>query len=514
TDVEIELAGLRTFDRKILKPDLQQMQAAITSTMAQYSNSVVVPTSQTTGQSWKYTFTAPASNWYTNSFNDSLWTNGTGGFGTAGTPGIVVGTTWNTADIWLRRTFNPGALTPQQISNLVFNVFHDEDCEIYINGVLAASATGYVTAYNFLAINAAGQNAIIPNANNLLAAHCHQTTGGQGIDAGVDLSVQVVPPPPVFIPNWPESGGGLAAQYFNGTNLANPVFARVDPNINFNWGHGSPGGGLAGNQFSIRWTGKIQPRYSEGCTFHLTTADGCRLWVNGQLIIDKWHDDTNTDVAGSIALIGGQQYDLQVEYYDNTNAASAVLEWDSASQAREIVPQGVLFPANTPPVPSAVGNATITAGQTLLVTNTATDGDVPPQTLTWSLAAQPAGAIINATNGVLVWRPAISQSPSTNLFAVVVTDSGAPAMSATEYFSVFVLRPATPYFSLPSVAAGTFQFMVNGSVGPDYSVYASTNLSSGWQLLLMTNPAALPFLFTDPISSGIQQRYYRTLLGP
>src|SRR6267378_821394 len=85
----------------------------------------------------------PSASWYATNFNDAAWSSGLGGFGTAGTPGAVVRTTWNTADIWLRRTFNPGALTAQQISNLVFRVHHDEDAEIYLNGVLAFSASGY-----------------------------------------------------------------------------------------------------------------------------------------------------------------------------------------------------------------------------------------------------------------------------------------------------------------------------------------------------------------------------------
>jgi autotransporter-associated beta strand protein len=169
---------------------------------------------------------------------------------------------------------------------------------------------------------------------------------------------------------------------------------------------------------------------------------------------------------------------------------------------------------NSPPALGPIPNATITAGQTLLVTNTATDADLPSQTLTWSLAAQPAGAAINTTNGVLAWRPAIAQSPSTNLFSVVVTDNGTPPMSAVQNFSVVVLRPATPIFSSPTMASGIFQSSVNGSVGPDYSVYATTHLSSGWQLLLFTNPIALPFQFIDRDVTNFQQRYYRVLLGP
>jgi hypothetical protein len=512
TDVENELNGLETYDRKVLKPDLRSMQAAINALYGIYSNAVIVPNSQTTGQSWKYTFVSPAANWFTNSFDDSLWTNGAGGFGTAGTPAINIGTTWNTADIWLRRTFNPGTLTLSQITNLVFSIFHDEGCEIYLNGVLAGSASGYITSYGHIAMSAAGQNAIVPNANNLLAVHCHQTTGGQGIDVGIDQQITIVPPPPMFVPNWTENGIGLTAQYFIGTNLSSSALVRIDPNINFNWGGGSPGAGVPTNQFSVRWTGKIQPRYSEGYTFHLTTTDGCRLWVNGQLLINKWHDDTNTDTTGSIALTGGQQYAIELDYYDNTNAAAAVLEWDSASQSRQVVPPGVLFAANTPPVLPTISNATLIAGQTLLVTNSATDADVPAQTFSWALTA-PAGATI-ATNGLVSWRPTIAQSPSTNNFSVVVTDSGVPAMSATQNFFVTVQRPATPAFTSPKIVSGKFQSSVSGSTGPDYSVYVTTNLAGNWQLLLTTNPATLPFQLVDPVAPSLPQRYYRIQLGP
>jgi autotransporter-associated beta strand protein len=175
---------------------------------------------------------------------------------------------------------------------------------------------------------------------------------------------------------------------------------------------------------------------------------------------------------------------------------------------------GVPIPTNTPPVLSVVGNVTITGGQTLIVTNSATDSDSPAQTLTWSLATQPVGASIDAASGLIAWRPAISQSPSTNNFTVVVTDNGVPPLSATQSFSAVVLRPATPVFSSPVIASGTFRSTISGSVGPDYFVYAAMNLSSGWQLLLQTNPVAFPFEFTDPNATNFQQRYYRVLLGP
>ncbi len=360
TDVEVELNGMLTYDRKVLKPDLRRMQSASLAPLAQYSYATVLPTSQTAGQTWKYTTASPAANWAATNFSDTAWTSGVGGFGTAGTPGAVIGTTWNTADIWLRRAFNPGALTAQQVSNLVVNLHHDEDVEVYINGTLAYSAGGYISAYSHFAITEAGRAALKLNALNTLAVHCHQTGGGQYVDVGLDVkTVLLAAPQPPALPAWIENGTGLRGQYFNGTNLSTLVVDRTDPNLNFNWGFNSPAPAVSNSNYSVRWTGQIQPRYTEGCTFHLTSDNGRRLWVNNQLILDRWTNDFGVDYAGSIDLVGGQRYDIKVEFFNSTGGGSAVLEWNSASQAREVVPTGVLFastnalgfpsPTNLPP---------------------------------------------------------------------------------------------------------------------------------------------------------------------
>src|SRR6185437_11392526 len=200
TDVETELNGLYTYDRAVRKPNLRRIQNAIANTGLPVVLTTVAPTSQTNGLSWKYTTSTPASGWNSPGFDDSAWNTGAAGFGAGNPPNTtgLVRTPWNTADIWLRRTFNPGALTTQQISNLVFLTYHDENVEIYVNGVLAGSASGYTTSYVLLPMNAAGQAAIVPNANNLLAVHCHQTGGGQYIDVGIDVrsnAPSILPPP-------------------------------------------------------------------------------------------------------------------------------------------------------------------------------------------------------------------------------------------------------------------------------------------------------------------------------
>jgi hypothetical protein len=96
---------------------------------------------------------------------------------------------------------------------------------------------------------------------------------------------------------------------------------------------------------------------------------------------------------------------------------------------------------NQPPTLPFQSNRTLTGRQPLVVTNTASDPDVPSNTLSYWLAA-PAGAAIDP-NGLITWTPAVAQVPSTNLFITVVTDSNPWAvnsqhLSATNSFTVMV----------------------------------------------------------------------------
>jgi glucuronoarabinoxylan endo-1,4-beta-xylanase len=169
--------------------------------------------------------------------------------------------------------------------------------------------------------------------------------------------------------------------------------------------------------------------------------------------------------------------------------------------------------ANTAPALTPVGNRTINAGVTLVLTNVATDTDVPAQMLTFSLLNNPpANAVLNATNGIFTWRPAVSQADTTNQFTVKVSDNGAPSLSATNTFNVTVNPLAQPLFSSITLVAGALNFTVSGDTGPDYTVQTSTNLMD-WQVLFTTNSPVLPFGVTVTNLSGAL-RVYRVRLGP
>ena len=189
TDVEIELNGFLTYDRHVRKPDADRIRASIAQASTPITVTPVLATSETVAQTWSFTTTTPAANWFGTDFNASAWSSAQGGFG-SGQPAQTAPwrrTPWTSSDIWMRRNFNLGNLSPQQLANLRFTLFNDEDVQIYINGVLAGSATGYRTSYSQMDLTTSGRAAIITNGSNLLAVHCHQSGGGQFIDVGLGI---------------------------------------------------------------------------------------------------------------------------------------------------------------------------------------------------------------------------------------------------------------------------------------------------------------------------------------
>jgi glucose/arabinose dehydrogenase len=146
------------------------------------------------------------------------------------------------------------------------------------------------------------------------------------------------PPPPAG------SGDGLRGTYYDNINFTNQVFSRIDPGVNFNWGNGSPDSRIQPDTFSVVWTGQVEPTFTEDYTFYTTTDDGVRLFVNGQQVINQFRDQPATTVNGTpIRLTAGQKADIRMEYYENGGLASAQLGWQSASQARQIIPGDRLF---------------------------------------------------------------------------------------------------------------------------------------------------------------------------
>ncbi len=183
TDVEIEVNGLMTYDREVIKIDPEEVarwHATLWQPMPEVKD--VLATSEVHPQTWSITFDRPADDWFKPDFDDASWSKGPGGFGTRGTPGGNIRTTWRTNDIWLRRSFELKEL-PQ--GELFLLMHHDEDVEVYINGVMAVQTQGYLTSYERFPMAKAARETLRQGINTM-AIHCRQTSGGQYIDAGLE----------------------------------------------------------------------------------------------------------------------------------------------------------------------------------------------------------------------------------------------------------------------------------------------------------------------------------------
>lgn len=122
------------------------------------------------------------------------------------------------------------------------------------------------------------------------------------------------------------TGSGLYAEYYNNYFLSGIKYTRTDEQPIFYWDNEFPHPNIVSENFSVRWTGWIQPNVSGVHTFYTYSKDGARLWINGQLIIDNWiHPEVQDD--GTIILEAACKYDIKLEYCGKYGQAFIVLLW-------------------------------------------------------------------------------------------------------------------------------------------------------------------------------------------
>ena len=181
TDVETESNGLLTYDRSVVKPILPIVAAANAGQfvpMPPNPHPQLMATAADDAGTWRYTTERPADGWAKPEFDDSAWKAGRAGFGHGvGNPG----TAWATPDVWLRRAVTLPAELPARVDVLAF---HDEDVEVFVNGVPAAAAAGFSMDYARLPMSPAARAALVPG-KDVIAVHCHNATAGQFIDVGL-----------------------------------------------------------------------------------------------------------------------------------------------------------------------------------------------------------------------------------------------------------------------------------------------------------------------------------------
>jgi hypothetical protein len=165
---------------------------------------------------------------------------------------------------------------------------------------------------------------------------------------------------PVWVFRVAGGAGGLLGSYYHHTGEDSPagfetfILNRIDPEINFDWGEGSPDPSVNVDDFTCRWTGQVEAPFSEDYIFYPATDDGVHLWVDGQLVVDEWWTRPTTEGASApIALVAGQKYDIVMEQYENDGGAAAYLRWSSPSISKRIIPPIWLWPSTkaSNPVP-------------------------------------------------------------------------------------------------------------------------------------------------------------------
>lgn len=185
TDVETELNGLMSYDR-YLKTDVEAIYESNRTAIEGYveeTDVYVLPTADIEQVNWQYTTSTPSSGWETADFDDSSWKTGKNGFGANGLSNMTYGTSWTSSDIWIRKTVEFD-LTDEEFAALRMKIYYDEDCEVYLNGTLAYSETGYITAYTTYNLSDEERALLNQKGSNTIAVHCTQTSGGQFIDVG------------------------------------------------------------------------------------------------------------------------------------------------------------------------------------------------------------------------------------------------------------------------------------------------------------------------------------------
>ncbi|MBN2485772.1 MAG: RICIN domain-containing protein [Bacteroidales bacterium] len=140
------------------------------------------------------------------------------------------------------------------------------------------------------------------------------------------------------------TGTGLTANYFNGSNFGTLRHTRIDTTINFDWGSGSPHSTVSSDNFSVKWTGYIEPVYSSIYTFYINSDNGRKLYVNDKIIINKWLNDWGIEYSGNVALVAGQKYSIKLEYFEENGGANCKLEWSCDYHDKQLVPKSQLYP--------------------------------------------------------------------------------------------------------------------------------------------------------------------------
>ncbi len=150
----------------------------------------------------------------------------------------------------------------------------------------------------------------------------------------------------MFSPSCAVAANGLTGRYYDENDFTSQKTSRTDATVDFDWGTSIPAGTAltSGDNFSVRWTGQIEPQFSETYTFYVAADDGSRLWIDDKFIAARVdYVSGGANMRGTVKLTAGRKVNIRLEMIEKTGSALAKLEWSSPSLARQVVPQARLF---------------------------------------------------------------------------------------------------------------------------------------------------------------------------
>ena len=196
-----------------------------------------------------------------------------------------------------------------------FTATMDDGMKVWVDGTLI------INSWWDSQVHAMSSDIYLNSGNHNIKVEYYEA-GGEAIARLSWTAVSGGNPP--AISNW-------QGEYFNNRALSGaPSIVRDDAAVNFNWGNGSPVAGvIGGDGFSARWTRNV-PFNAGRYRFSASGDDGLRLWVNNQLIIDKWFDHDYQTYTAEIDL-PAITIPIRLEYYENNGTAAVALNWTPVS---------------------------------------------------------------------------------------------------------------------------------------------------------------------------------------
>jgi hypothetical protein len=160
----------------------------------------------------------------------------------------------------------------------------------------------------------------------------------------------------VSAPTYPDWKG----QYWPNVKMKDgPALVRNDKAISFEWGTGAAAPGLPTDSFSAAWSREMH--FEPGVyRFYAWADDGVRVSVDGDLVLDEWHDNDGRDVYTFDLTMSGKHL-LMVAYYEHGGNALIKFWWKRVGDLPTPTPTPTATPTATPtPTPTATPTPTLT----------------------------------------------------------------------------------------------------------------------------------------------------------